>query len=231
MIRELIGASLELSVGQTVVLKNDGDVLRLLPGPFREELVYTLAFRVVGLPIVELNQQSALLIGAHDIQSCDWRFRVCADTLEQGPELLRQAVDILSAEKAGIVVKLRDQKTPSLYAGEFQLEPVKTAVLLLNGKYRVALGILRLRILEFKSYRKETAWLDFGIQSRKLFKVEILLPFNGFSRRSISPFQNFTEPKLLFEPELNRQSLRKQAQRFLQPFVSTPIARQADHKV
>ena len=46
-----------------------------------------------------------------------------------------------------------------------------------------------------------------------------------------SPLQNFTESKLLFEPAVNGQSLCKQAQRFLQPFVSTPIARQADHKV
>ncbi len=127
-------------------------------------------------------------------------------------------------------MELRDKQFPSLYAGEFQPETVKTAVLLLNGKLRIALGIVRLSILEFKSNRKETARLDFRIQSRKLFKAEILLPFNGFTRRSISPFQNFTEPKLLLEPAVNRQSLREQAQRFLQLFVSTPIARQADHK-
>jgi hypothetical protein len=163
VVRELIGASFELSVGQTAVLKNDGHVLRLLSDPLREEFVDTFAFRVVGSPIVELSQQPALLIGAHDIQIRDWRFRICADTLKQSPEFLRQAVDILSAEKAGIVVKLRDQKTPSLYAGEFQLEPVKTAVLLLNGKYRVALGMIRLRIVEFKSYRKEAARIYFGI--------------------------------------------------------------------
>src|SRR5208337_5085873 len=225
VIRELIGASVQLTVGQTAVLKNERDTLGLLPGPFREKFMDTLAFSVIGPPIVELDQQLAPLIGANDIQICDWRFRICADALQQSPELLRHAVDILSAEQAGIVMKLRDQKAPSLHAGEFQLEAVKAAVLLLNGKCRVALGEVRLRILEFKSYRKEAAWLDFGIPSRKLFKVEILLPFNGFTRRPISPFQNFTEPKLLFEPTVNRQRLGKQAERFLQPFVSTPITR------
>src|ERR1039457_4660225 len=204
VIRELIGASLELSVGQTAVLKNDRDILRRMPGALREKFVDTLIFKVVGPRVVELDQQLAVLIGAYDIQIRDWRFRICADTFEQSPELLCQALDIFSAEQARIVVKLRDQKAPSLYAGEFQLEPVKTAVLLLNGKYCVAVGIARLRILEFKSNRKEVARLDFRIQSRKLLKAEILLPFNSFTRRSISPFQNFTEPKLLFQPTVNR---------------------------
>ena len=59
-----------------------------MPGPFREKFMDTLAFRVIGPRIVELDQQLAMLVGAHDFQICDWRFRICADTLEQSLELL-----------------------------------------------------------------------------------------------------------------------------------------------
>ena len=101
-------------------------------------------------------------------------------------------------------MKFRGDQTPSLQAGELQLKPVKTAVLPLNGKYRVALGIVPVRILEFKNKRKEAGRFEVRIYSGKVFKAEILLPFEGFTHRSISPFQNFTEPQRRFEPAVNR---------------------------
>jgi hypothetical protein len=108
VIRKLIGASFELSVSQTLVLKNDRDILWRKAGPFLEEFMNTLVFRVIGPRIVELDQQLAVLIVADDIQIRDPRFRIRAETFKESLELLCQAVDIFSAQETGIVMKLSE---------------------------------------------------------------------------------------------------------------------------
>src|SRR5579863_5121661 len=53
VMRELVGASLELSVGQAGVLESDRNIFRRMSGLLREKLVQTFAFGVFGSRIVE----------------------------------------------------------------------------------------------------------------------------------------------------------------------------------
>ena len=104
--RDLIGARVELGVCEMAVLENERDILRRALDLFLEQLVNALAFRTVDVVYVELDQLLAVFVVAHDFAVVDSAIPDLTGTVQQGPEFLCQAIDIFSAEKAGIVVKL-----------------------------------------------------------------------------------------------------------------------------
>jgi hypothetical protein len=61
--RQLIGASVELSIGQLLIVEDDGDVVRRALDLLFEQLVDEPVLRIIGLGIVELDQQLLALSG------------------------------------------------------------------------------------------------------------------------------------------------------------------------
>ena len=90
---QLIGAGVELSVGQLLSLKHDGHVVRRALDLFLEQLMEALVLGVIGPRIVELDQQLPAFSVGQNFQVTDRGGRIADDTFQQRVKMSRHPVD------------------------------------------------------------------------------------------------------------------------------------------
>ena len=82
MMGQLIGTSVELSVGQVRSFERDGDLVGRAFGLLLEQLMETFVSRIPGLSIIELDQELLSLRSAQNLQFADRGFRIVGNTFQ-----------------------------------------------------------------------------------------------------------------------------------------------------
>ena len=99
---QLIGASVELSVGQLLSLKHDGHAVRRPLDLFLKQLVEALVFGVIGLGIVELDQELLAFSIGQNFQITDRGGRIADDTFQQRLKVSRHPGDGGRIKQVGV---------------------------------------------------------------------------------------------------------------------------------
>src|SRR5579864_3540686 len=89
MVRQLIGSTVELSIGQLLVLKNHRSRIRRFARLLLEELMNTSILPVVGVSIVPFKQQLMSFGVSQEWQSRKTLIGICNNALQQSLKMPR----------------------------------------------------------------------------------------------------------------------------------------------
>ena len=130
----MIGASVQLPVGQLLILKYDGDALRRARGLLFEQLMDARVLRVIARCLVEFDQQVVSFGVAQNLQLADLGLRVVHRARAQFLKLSGEAFDLVRREQIGVVMKLRDNSVAPAGAGQPDFKLVGVDLLPVNRK-------------------------------------------------------------------------------------------------
>ena len=102
VIGQLIGTSVELSIGEFLSLKHDGHAVRRPLDLFLKQLVEALVFGIIGPGIVEPDQQLLALRTGQDFQIADRDGRIANDTFQQRVKMSRHPGDGGGIKQVGV---------------------------------------------------------------------------------------------------------------------------------